>query len=127
MYVIVNRMCKFDPTLVQKTAIISPNEPLELNHTLVTCIERFSVVESDPSMNGQRLTILADHSAISCAGNPIHSECPISSLIIGNQYEQTAGQIFGIGDKCTLRVLGPLQVKVQVLYTETREVPEASI
>lgn len=80
-------------------------------------IERFSLLDDYPDLEGQRLSIMAHVTSPTLDGGTTQMNVAIASFLIGRDFDQSCDLIIAPTDKCTLGVVGP-DVPVQIIYSK---------
>lgn len=101
----------------QKTFRLTNETPFRLAIKNYIKIEQFSLIDDRPEHEGERLIIYVTINTVSKSGKQLDTKTPISSFIIGKDFEQSANIILSPKDNATITVEGP-DIPVQILYSE---------
>ena len=101
----------------QKTVIISIDKPFHIDSDRYIKLERFTIIDDNPEYEGQRICIIVHGKTPRKDGQMMITNVPISSFIIGTDYEQEANLLLSPLDNVDIKMIGP-DLKMQILYSE---------
>lgn len=102
-----------------KTILISPQEPLELQHESYIRIESLSVSASYTQLAKfihERISIMLHVSTVSHTNREINIDASIASFIIGKDFEHECNLLLSPADECSFFTLGP-PIPIQIKYS----------
>ena len=104
----------------QNVVVLETGEEFEIPSGCYVRLERFSILEDYPDLEGQRVSVLMHVDAPTSDGRTATMNAAINSFIIGKDFEQVSDLIIAPSDEATMKVVGA-PVKVQVLFTKFPE------
>ena len=103
-------------SFLQQTSIITLDKPFHVPHDTYIKLERFTIIDDNPDFEGQRINIIAHGNTPKKDGQAMMTNVPISSFIVGQDYEQEANIVLSPIDDIDISMTGP-NLKIQVLYS----------
>lgn len=100
-----------------KTFRLTSETPFHLETHNYIKIQQFSLIDDRQEFTGERLIIYVTINTVSKSGKELDTKTPVSSFIIGKDYEQSANIILSPKDNATITVEGP-NIPIQILYSE---------
>ena len=102
---------------MQHTFVITTETPFHVPHHTYIKLERFTIINDNSDYDGQRINIIAHGKTPKKDGQVMISNVPISSFIVGQDYEQEANLLLSPVDDVDISMSGP-DLSIQVLYSE---------
>lgn len=102
---------------IQLTSIIATDNSFHVPRDKYIKLERFTLIDDNQEYEGQRINIFVHGNSSKKDGQMIETNVPISSFIIGRDYEQEADLLISPADDLEIIVTGPC-LRVQLLYSE---------